>query len=297
MGHGKMERLLRLLMLLSGNRYYTRLELAERASISERTIYRYFDSIETAGFILECKEGAYNLKTNHSTTISLQKLFHFSDEEAFMLSKTVSLLEGESPVKGRLTRKLNSLYDFRALTQLKSVNIHEQVHLLSEAIHKKQQVCLINYRSSNSENIGDRKVEPFDFLTDYTAVWCYDTASRSSKQFKISRIQKVQLSENKWQFTEKHQLPFTDAFRMSASKPLTEVEALLTLKACNLLTEEFPLAEIYIQEEDNRYKLCVPIANFHGIGRFVLGLPGQVKVLAPKVFKDFLQNEIKKMEC
>lgn len=294
MDQGKMERLLRLLMLLIGKRLYTRKELAERSGISERTIYRYLDTIESAGFILDRKDDTYCLKTDTPTIRTLQELLHFSNEEAYLLFNTISQLQGASPLKDCLARKLNTLYDFRALAQLKDGNIHEQVHLLSEAIRNRQQVCLRNYRSSNSENITDRKVEPFDFLADYTAVWCYDTVSNSCKQFKISRIQEVQLSDSSWQFAEKHQIPFTDAFRMSDSKPFTEVEALLNLKACNLLKEEFPLAEEYIQQEDQGYRLRVPIANFHGIGRFVLGLPGQVHVIGPESFKDFLREEVKK---
>jgi predicted DNA-binding transcriptional regulator YafY len=204
-------------------------------------------------------------------------------------------LQGASPLKDGLARKLNTLYDFRALAQLKEGNIHEQVHSLSEAIRNRQQVCLHNYRSSNSANISDRKVEPFGFSSDYAAVWCYDTSSRSCKQFKISRIQQVELLESSCQFSESHHIPFTDAFRMSAHTPLTEVEALLTLKAFNLLTEEFPLAEKHIKQEDQTYRLQIPIANFHGIGRFVLGLPGQVHVIEPEIFKDFLREEVRKI--
>lgn len=295
MDQGKMQRLLRLLMLLIGKRLYTRAELAERSGISERTIFRYFNTIESAGFVLERKEDGYCLKTNTAAVKELQHLLHFSTEEAFLLYKTMAQLQGTSPLKDNLARKLNTLYDFRALAQLKEGNVHEQVHFLSEAIRNKQQVCLHNYRSSNSENITDRKVEPFDFLADYTAVWCFDTASLSCKQFKISRIQEVQLSESNWQFAEKHQIPFTDAFRMSSNMPFKEVEVVLTLKACNLLKEEFPLAEKHIQQVGQAYRLRVPIANFHGIGRFVLGLPGQIKVIEPETFKVFLHDQIKKL--
>lgn len=295
MDQPKIQRVIRLLMLLTGKRLYTRAELAERSEISERTIYRYLDTIESAGFILERKDDTYRLKTDTPTVRTLQQLLHFSEEEAYLLYTTISQLQGASHLKDRLARKLNTLYDFRALARAKEDNIHEQVHTLSEAIRMQQQACLHNYRSSNSENISDRKVEPFGFLSDYTAVWCYDTASHSCKQFRISRIQEVRLSGSSWQFAGKHRIPFTDAFRMSAGKAFTEVEALLSLKAYNLLKEEFPLAEQYIQQEGQAYRLRVPIADFHGVGRFVLGLPGQVQIIKPEHFKVFLRDEIKKL--
>src|SRR5699024_8677904 len=145
------------------------------------------------------------------------------------------------------------------------------------------------YQSSNSQSVSDRKVEPFEFMSDYKAIWCLDIADNTVKQFKISRITEVISLSGNWQFKELHHSPFTDAFRMAADKPIANVKAILSLKAYNLIREEYPLSEIYIKEEgDNSYYLDIPIADYHGIGRFVLGLPGDIKVLGPKEFKEFL---------
>ena len=45
-----MEKTLKLLMLLTGTRNYSVQEIAEKFSIDERTVYRYFNKIENAGF-------------------------------------------------------------------------------------------------------------------------------------------------------------------------------------------------------------------------------------------------------
>ena len=52
MDQPKLERLLRLMMLLSANKCYTVEELAERIETSSRSIYRYIDTFRSAGFTI-----------------------------------------------------------------------------------------------------------------------------------------------------------------------------------------------------------------------------------------------------
>ncbi len=169
-----MHQLLRLLMLLAGNKRYSIAELKSRFEVTERTIYRYLDVIEDAGFVLNRINGRYNLQLENSNGRTLQKLLHFSEEEALVLYKTLSLIGGTSPMKERLIHKLHSLYDLRALSKVQDKSYLETIQNLSEAINTKRQVLLNAYRSSNSETITDRIVEAFEFLPDYSAIWCYD---------------------------------------------------------------------------------------------------------------------------
>ncbi|TXH22439.1 MAG: WYL domain-containing protein [Chitinophagaceae bacterium] len=294
-----MKELLKLIMLLSSNRSYTLIEIAQRFDKSERTIFRYLEDIELAGFILEKKRVGketqrYRLMPNHSETKTFKKLFHFSEEEDWLLHQTLHELKAGSTIKDKLLKKLNFLYDFKAIANLENTKDLEKTNLLNDAINRKKMVKLIHYRSSNSDTIEDRTVEPFDFIADYEGIWCYEIESQHVKQFKISRIEDVEILNENWRHQSEHKIPFTDAFKMSAKKPIAIFEAQLSLKAYNLLCEEFPLAEKSISVIDNnRYHLKIPIADFHGIGRFVLGLPGDIKVMAPKEFKEFLKEKAK----
>lgn len=290
----KMQRLLRLLMLLSGRRKYTLAELAERFEFSERSVYRYLDTIEDAGFLIERNGGTYRLVENVTSGRALERLFHFSEEEAWLLYQTLEHLEGASPVKERLVCKLHTLYDFKALSRLGVSNAHEIVGKISAAISRRKQVRLSDYRSSHSNRIADRKVEPFDFLPDYMGVWCYDLESGTCKQFKISRIKDVEILPDAWTFEARHVVPFVDAFRMAAPGPVSQVKAFLSLQAYNLLIEEYPLAGKYIYQEGDCYKLDIPVADFNGVGRFVLGLPEDVEIMEPDEFKAFLREKIRK---
>lgn len=294
----KTEAILRLLLMLSSGIRYTASELAKRFSLSKRTIYRDFNSIEAAGFVLDRSKGFYSLKICSDNTKIINSLLHFSEEEAYILCKALDIVKGGTSVSERLIRKLNVLYDFRALSQLSRKPEIETVRVLNEAINSKKQVRLCSYRSSNSETISDRIVEPFEFLPEYSAIWCFDTHDSICKQFKICRIEKVEILDSEWFFEKFHRVHFVDAFRMSAFDAIDTVEAELTLKAANLLIEEFPLAEKFLKTLEApgktiKYKLDIPVADYHGIGRFVMGLPGDVKVVGSESFKDFLKEILK----
>ncbi|MFM9458787.1 hypothetical protein, partial [Streptomyces europaeiscabiei] len=73
------------------------------------------DTFETAGFLLNRDKGRYNLKAEEKNVKSLNSLFHFSEEEAFILHQTISLLDNNSLIKEKLIKKLHTLYDFKAI--------------------------------------------------------------------------------------------------------------------------------------------------------------------------------------
>ena len=289
-----MQRLLRFLMMLAGKRWFSLNELMEKLESSDRTVYRYLETFETAGFVLEKNKGSYRLQRTSTSTRSLQNLMHFSEEEVLILYDTLALIEGTSPVKEQLIRKLNVLYDYKALEKLQQSDDLTKIQILSDAIRNKKQVNLKSYRSSNSDKIADRKVEPFDYLPDYRSVWCYESESKSCKQFKLARIHEIELISRDWENELMHKIPFTDAFRISAIKSIGKIEATLSLKAYNLLLEEFPLCRNHVTEDGGHYHLKIPVAGYQGIGRFVMGLPGEIEVLGTKGFKEFLKEERKK---
>ena len=287
------KRILRLLMMLSGNKKYAMPELEDKMEMSARNLRRDLNLIESSGFLLDREKG-YRLQSDRSTNRDLKNLMHFSEEEISILYQTLSLIEEDSPLKERLVRKMNAFYDLKALEQLRQKDDLTKVHTIRDSLEQKKQVILKAYRSSNSNNIEDRVVEVFDFLPDYRAIWCYDIKSHSCKQFKLARMQFVELLSSAWRYEEKHQKPFIDGFRMSAMKPLTTVELLLSLKAYNLLIEEYPLATKHIKQEDKSYRVKVPVANYNGIGRFVLGLIEEIEIIKPAAFKKYLKAQVGK---
>jgi predicted DNA-binding transcriptional regulator YafY len=295
MDQPKMQRLLRLLLLLSGKRTYSAPELAKRLSLSERTVLRYLETFDGAGFVVERSGSRYRLHPGTVANRAVQQALHFSEEELYLLHSAISGLTPANKVALHLQRKLHTLYHYRALAETAEKSDGAKIAAISEAAEKKRCVHLIGYRSGNSQTVTDRLVEAFAFYDDYQGVWCRERQTGGNKLFLIGRIEGVTITGEPWQHEAEHRIPFTDAFRMAAENPVATVEALLSLKACNLLGEEYPLAKKHLTQKNGGYRLEIPVAGFEGIGRFVLGLPGEVEVLGPEAFVKFLEEQRKKV--
>ena len=294
MSQSKMLRLLRLLMLLNSSISYSMQELEKRTAMSCSTLYRYLDTFDAAGFSINRQDGRYKLQAENKNVRSLNNLFHFSEEEAYLLYQTLSLFEKSSVVREKLVLKLHSLYDFKTMAAAHQDRRAELISTITTAITEKRQLSLLGYRSSNSDRITDRVVEPFQFLDDYAAIWCFDTVDSQCKQFRLARMEAVQLTAMSWQQEDCHLTPFCDAFRLSAPRTIATVVATLSLKAYNLLVEEFPLSGSYIKSGGRQYHLEIPVADYNGIGRFVLGLADEISVQGPVDFLNFLEEKRKK---
>ena len=270
-------------------------EISERFDISQRTVYRYIDTFKQVGFVIESNNGYFKINKEESTSQDISQLLHFTEEEAFILSKAIHTIEDGSEMKEKLVKKLYSLYDFdRVIYAITKKEETENIYNLIQAIKQQKQVVLKEYKSGHGKDIRDRIVEPIDFTINYLGVWCYDTQDQSNKIFKTARIKEVIILDDGWQFKPDHHKGMTDIFRMQSFEPIA-IQLKLTMLACNLLMEEFPLSEKYIKQVDeNTYLLTTEVGNFLGVGRFVLGLPDEIQVMYPQAFKDYLNEKMRK---
>lgn len=165
-----------------------------------------------------------------------------------------------------------------------------------KAIRLKKQVFLYKYHSSHSGTIIDRLTEPFDFTHNYHSLWAYETDTGKNKIFTIDRIEKLDLLDTSWQCEESHRKLPVDIFRV-CDEPEVEVKVRLSLRARNLLVEEYPLSEKYIKKiSDNEYILHTRVWGFAGIARFVMGLIDETEVIEPKGLKEFIRGKLEKMK-
>ena len=296
MDQPKIERLLRLMKMLTANVEYSVDDIAARLDMSRRTIYRYIDTFRDAGFVIKKRGNCIRLDKESPHFKDISQLVHFTEEEAVILRRAIESIDDTNLLKQNLKRKLYSVYDSGTLadTIVKGQNA-SNVHALIEAIENHQQVVLHNYQSSHS--ISDRHVEPFAFTTNYVNIWCYDIDNKRCKIFKTARIGSVEPSGNEWQFSELHKENFIDIFRMIASSEsdLINIKLKLGRLSYNLLMEEYPLAERYISQVDNdHWMLDTVVANLQGLGRFVVGLMDDIEIIDSPELKDFLDNYIKR---
>ena len=298
MDQPKIERMLRLMQLLSGNINYTLDEMAEKLDLSRRSIFRYIDTFKSAGFVVQrmC-DGYYKMTTYNKELADLSQLVYFSEEEAIIVSRLIENLSSTNAMKAGLKQKLAAVYDSTSIAdyiQIKSRS--DEIETLAKAIQDKKQVALISYESAVSNQTKDYVVEPYAFTKDYVDIWAYDTVAGKNKTFKISRIGEVRRLDG-WQMEDKHEQKPIDAFRMSGDgHPIEHVKLKLTLRAKDLLTEEFPVTEDEVYQVKRTWFWEGDVNALEGVGRFVLGLADDISVEEGTRLKSWLVEKGAKIQ-
>ena len=290
MDHGRILRLLNLMKLLSSNVDYTIRELMDRLAISRRSIFRYLDTLRIAGFAV-AKKGTniHKLLSMPKEGINLSTLIHFSEEEAYLLHNLIGALTSDCQVAINLENKLAALFDATSVTEIIGNKITgENIMRLRQAIDEKKQVTLIRYESGNTMSISDRLVEPIKFSSNYRDVYAYEVSTGITKVFKISRISLVDVSLADWQHEDKHEKIETDCFRMAGKEDIP-VTLKMTLKAKNLLIEEYPLASKYVSYDGQSWWFKGNVKDLAGVGRFVIGLADQMDIIDSPALVNYLK--------
>ncbi len=293
MDQPKIDRLLRILKMLTGNTSANISQLAQRLGISERSVYRYIDTFREAGFVIRKKGDIFRIDKSSPYFRDLSQLIHFTEEEAYILKSAIESIDENNLIKQNLKKKLYTVYNYKILAEtiVKGKNA-VNVNRLVDAIGEERQVILRNYSSAHTHVIRDRLVEPFAFTTNYIQVWAWESESQHNKLFKLSRIGEVQILDEPWKDKPRHEAGFIDIFRIHSHK-LLPVKLKLGLRAATLLTEEYPLAEREHKKiSDNEWILRTMVCNYDGVGRFVAGLADDVEILEPEDFRLFMKEKL-----
>lgn len=294
MDQPKLERMLRLMKLMTANVNYTINDLADRLGTTSRSIYRYIDTFKDAGFVVHKLEGGvYKLGKESPYFKDISQLVHFTDEEAHVFNQLIEGLDDTNLLKQNLRRKLANVYNSTSMAKsIVSGKNASNVNLVIEAIEGRRRVIFRDYASSHTGVKRDRVVEPFGFTTNYVQIWCYEPESGMNKLFKTSRIGSVEILEEEWQYADSHTKGYIDIFRMSGFEQ-HHVSLRLGMLAHNLLIEEYPLAERdIVAEDDGHWLLDTQVCNFKGVGRFVIGLLDDIEVVESPEFKHYLKGLI-----
>lgn len=291
MDQPKLERMLRLMKLMTTNVNYTINDLAERLDTSYRSIYRYIETFKDAGFVVQKLEGGvYKLGKESRYFKDISQLVHFTDEEAHIVNQLIEGLDDTNMLKQNLRKKLTAVYNCTSMASsiVRGKNA-TNVNLLLEAMEQHRQVTLVDYASPHT-GVRSRLVEPFGFTTNYVQVWCYEPRSGMNKLFKLSRIGAVDLLDAEWQYQDRHSQGFIDVFRMTGFEQ-HRVQLRLGMLARNLLIEEYPLAERDVtQEGKGRWMLDTKVCNYLGVGRFVMGLMDDIEIVDTPELSRFVED-------
>ena len=299
MDQPKIERVLRLMKMLTSGQRYTVEQLASRLNTSYRSIYRYIDTFKEVGFVVHKEEGGvYRLGKESPYFKDISQLIHFTDEEAHIVNQLIGALDDTNTLKQNLRRKLSSIYNCTSLANsIVKGKDAENVNRIIEAIEEHRQVILRNYSSSHTGTKRDRQVEPIAFTTNYVQIWCYDLSDGKTKLFNTARIGEVELLESVWQHEADHKCGYIDIFRTMGFE-LTRVKLRLGIMAHNLIIEEYPLSERDLtQIDETHWLLDTEVCNYAGIGRFVMGLIEDIEIVDSPDLVAYLGQKRKILEA
>lgn len=287
----KIERVLRLMKMMTGNNNYTVEDMAERLGTSYRSVYRYIETFKDAGFVVQRKDGGiYKLGKDSRYFKEISQLIHFTDEEAHIVNQLIEGLDNTNMIKQNLRKKLTAVYNCTSLADSvvdgkNAINVNRII----EAITNRKQTILRSYASSHTGVVRDRLVEPFGFTTNYVQVWCYEPESGLNKLFNTARIGAVEVLDTDWQFDERHHEGYIDIFRITGFEQ-KRVLMELGVMAHNLLIEEYPLATRDLTQIDSSHWLLdTMVCDYVGIGRFVIGLSDDIRILTPE-FEEYIHQ-------
>lgn len=287
----KLYTLLQMIALLSKSDGYTVDRLARKYDMSTRNIYRYLDLLKECGFHLQ-KDSDHRYKITGAGEVFQQEGVTFSLEEAGIIKDAVMAIHSVHPLRNNILAKLFAHSDLDAAAELiYNKMIGQTIAKLTQAIQEKQQVVLRSYHSHNSETIADRLVEPIGFVNNMRYFTAFEPDSNQVLQFKPDRVGSVALRETDQQYTHLYSVQHPDAFGMNG-EPVAEVRLQLSPRAANLLQEEFPQAIDGLQTtgKDGTAVWRGRVKGFEGVGRFVLGLPGEAEAVSPQGLIDYLDE-------
>ena len=96
MDQPKVERLLRVMQLLADSTYYSVERIAATLKCSERTVYRYIDSLRYVGFVIVKRHGTVFQLVEPPKGVDPRQYICFTDEEAAILGRLIRCLAAGS---------------------------------------------------------------------------------------------------------------------------------------------------------------------------------------------------------
>lgn len=295
------KRLLLLLKALLENPYhYTRKQLATLYGTSTDTIKNDMEELRNADFNVICDSKYRYAIVSSRSAEKLEEALFFTETEKNTLKEALTQTSQLTPKTVKLLQKLETVYDVSKLgSSLFSRSFLDKNSLLEQAKRQKWVVKLLNYHSTNSAEISHRTVEPFLVSTKEDILHCFDLDRQAIRHFRISRIGRVELTDQAWQHEGKHYVIATDPFRIVNDRQV-RVHIKLRVGGYNELTERFPLTQAYLHpsaSEPHVYDFeCKVNEKFYGLTNFLLGYHEHiVEIVEPESLIAHIQAHVQQI--
>jgi predicted DNA-binding transcriptional regulator YafY len=267
--------------------------IAKELDISKSTFYKYVNLLEELGYnVVKDGQGRHKIE-------SFGKNYqHLTQKEKAYVKSLVSSATKKSSIHHSIISKLETSSNIISPNISELLNRVAIIERVIGAIEAKLPISLLKYRSTSIEEDRNRNIFPI-FLDEYKlALLAYEYDSCKFKIFKLQRVAGIDNYEPK--DVEKvinNEQPTLDSFGFATVNKI-KVELLMTRRAAAILTEEFDIGDGCISTTKNstfpfRYKDVV--SDYTGIGRFVLGMCTEVKVVKDDGLKEYLKEKLEKV--
>ena len=272
---------------------WTKEDLASSLEVSVRTIERYIVLFRDLGFNVVQQGLRFKIEQPGRNAFRHEDLIVFTLEEAKIIKDAMLDYKMKGPLRNVLLDKLFAMTDIDHIADsFASLNAANIISNLSHAIREKQQVVLKGYDAAD-QKARNILVEPIRFNAYFQYLRAFDVEKKQNKLYKTERIADVEISRHAWAYEEMHEKPGMDAFGFSGNKQVN-VQLRLSKRAKQLLTEEYPATLPFVKRQGPYWHFEGTIMGFEGVGRFILGLPGEVKVLEPPELRDYVLEKMGK---
>jgi predicted DNA-binding transcriptional regulator YafY len=303
----RLSRLVALVTLLQTKRVLTATELAQRFSVSTRTIYRDIRTLESAGIPVVTLDGkGYAMLDGYR----LPPVMFTRDEAIALLTaeKLVARLTDATTAQrsGAAMDKLRSALRRADRDHLETLAPHIQVmagqagHLnayqqLVTAVtaHRTVQLC---YRSADNRSVTDREIEPIGlYLSQQWHVVAYCRLRQAFRDFRLDRIQHLTLSEEIFVTRPEtlQQYWADEASRRSKEKVIIRFQAAAVPPALVQHLQDTKHQYGWTHEEplpDGSVEMVLLIGSLSYLATWLLPYAGAVTVVEPQELRQILHE-------
>ncbi|MCR9066318.1 MAG: WYL domain-containing protein [Cytophagales bacterium] len=282
--------------LIESPGFYTKKKLAEIYGVSPDTISRDFEDIRNAGFFIGTDQKHRYYLSPEKTTEQLKELLLISENEIDLIKKS---LANSVSLKDQ-NRIINKLETLTSLPRIGNIIFTKpflaKTAILFKAKKDKQQVILHNYKSTNSNSLSDRFIEPFHVSPEEDILHAFDLDRNEIRHFRISRIERVTQLNKDWEHEGKHNIIATDIFKIS-NKDQVKVHIRIKTGGYNELIERYPLSKASLTpspDTEDEYDLeCMVNRNFYGLQNFLLGYHEYVvEIIENQEIRDHMNKKL-----
>jgi len=260
---------------------------------SERTVYRYLDMLKDLGFKVE---------RDHNNRVWIDSsgntdMLPFTTQEADYLHKLVKTSGKNNKLADSVLQKIHQSEELQVGANLLfKAHLGQLVEQITIAIVESRQLLIKNYVSASSQTISDRLIEPMCFTDGYESVSAFEVKSKANKYFNIERMGDVQVLDIPMKYEQYHEFYRPDIFGFQGKSLNKEIEIELSIRACQMLNEEYPMSIPYITSipGSKQYVFKSKVQSFLAPGRFVLGFLDDIKVIGSQQFIKYINGVVKK---